>query len=59
MASQYLKHIKLLRDSLAKVNGYASAAEMGDYFDFEDCDEALMKQADAANELTDVNLDNY
>jgi hypothetical protein len=59
MTNEYLKHIKLLRDTLAKVNGYADAAEMGDYFDFEDCDEVLMKQADDANKLVGVNIDDY
>jgi len=59
MVNQYLVHIKLLRDSLAHVNGYADAAEMGDYFDFEDCDNVLMKQADDANKLTGVDINNY
>jgi len=59
MTNQYLKHIKLLRDSLAQVNGYDDAAEMGDYFDFEDCDEVLMQQADDANKLEGVNIDDY
>jgi hypothetical protein len=59
MTNEYLKHIKLLRDTLAKVNGYSDAAEMNGYFDFEDCDEVLMKQADDANKLVGVNIDDY
>ena len=59
MKNQYLKHIRLLRDSLAQVNGYANAAEMDDYFDFENCDDVLMQQADDANKLEGVNIDNY
>jgi hypothetical protein len=59
MTNQYLVHIKLLRDSLAQVNGYANAAEMGDYFDFEDEDEVFMQQADDANKLTHISIDDY